>query len=152
MAKKATKKTAVKSAKKKAKKTESAPAVAAPKPPAIGSIGWHDLTVKDAKKVRDFYADVVGWSVSEVEMGGYSDYAMITPGGEAVAGVCHAEGVNEGMPSQWLMYVVVKDIDQAVLNAKRRRGKVIIAPRPLMGGRFAVVADPAGAVCGLYEA
>ena len=25
--------------------------------PAIGSIGWIDLTVDDAERVRDFYAD-----------------------------------------------------------------------------------------------
>ena len=31
------------------------------KKPAIGSITWRDLTVKDAEKFRDFYAKVVGW-------------------------------------------------------------------------------------------
>jgi predicted enzyme related to lactoylglutathione lyase len=31
------------------------------KPPAPGAIAWCDLTVPDARKVRDFYAAVAGW-------------------------------------------------------------------------------------------
>ena len=34
-----------------------------PKKPAVGTIAWRDLTVKDAEKVRDFYAQAVGWKV-----------------------------------------------------------------------------------------
>jgi len=29
--------------------------------PEIGSLGWFDLTVPDAEKVRDFYSKVIGW-------------------------------------------------------------------------------------------
>jgi len=44
--------------------------------PAPGTIGWFDLTVPDAPKLRDFYRDVVGWSSSEVVMGDYADFCM----------------------------------------------------------------------------
>ena len=37
--------------------------------PAVGSIGWVDLTVEDAERVRDFYREVVGYTASEVAMG-----------------------------------------------------------------------------------
>jgi predicted enzyme related to lactoylglutathione lyase len=37
----------------------------------VGKIGWIDLTVGDATRVRDFYAGVVGWKPEGVEMGGY---------------------------------------------------------------------------------
>ena len=30
-----------------------------------GTIGWRDLTVPDAAKVRDFYQAVVGWKSEE---------------------------------------------------------------------------------------
>ena len=57
-----------------------------------------DLTVPDADAVRDFYKAVVGWGVQDVDMGGYSDYAMTHPAtGQPVAGVCHARGVNAGL-------------------------------------------------------
>ena len=59
--------------------------------PKIGHIAWTDLTVKSAAKVSDFYAAVVGWKITEVDMGGYADYGMNRPAdGQTVAGVCHA--------------------------------------------------------------
>ncbi|MGH9367705.1 MAG: VOC family protein, partial [Thermoanaerobaculia bacterium] len=71
----------------------------------IGSIGWVDLTVENADAVRDFYRDVTGWTISPVDMGGYSDYCMNEPAsGKSVAGVCHARGVNADLPAQWLIY------------------------------------------------
>ena len=33
----------------------------APKP-AVGTIGWKDLTVENAERVRDFYMGVAGWT------------------------------------------------------------------------------------------
>ena len=43
----------------------------ASKPP-VGSIGWCDLTVPGADAVRDFYRDVVGWTSTDTDMGGYA--------------------------------------------------------------------------------
>ena len=50
------------------------------KTPEPGTIGWMDLTVKDAVAIGDFYAKVVGWSTSPVDMGGYEDFCMNPPG------------------------------------------------------------------------
>ncbi len=64
-------------------------------PPEPGHIGWVDLTVENAGELRDFYQDVVGWTVSEVPMAGYSDFMMNTPASKkAVAGVCHARATG----------------------------------------------------------
>src|SRR5262245_42193861 len=72
----------------------------------VGKIGWIDLTVGDATRVRDFYEAVVGWKPEGVDMGGYQDFNMTQPAtGSAVAGVCHARGVNAGFPAQWMIYV-----------------------------------------------
>jgi predicted enzyme related to lactoylglutathione lyase len=45
----------------------------------IGSVGWVDLTVPDAPRLRDFYQAVVGWRASDLDMGGYADYVMQQP-------------------------------------------------------------------------
>lgn len=119
----------------------------------IGTPAWRDLTVPDAGKLRDFYTSVVGWGSLEVEMGGYSDFSMVAPGtGEAVAGICHARGTNENLPPQWLMYVVVEDVDRSAAKCAELGGEVIDGPRALGQGRFCVIKDPAGAVCALYQA
>jgi predicted enzyme related to lactoylglutathione lyase len=120
--------------------------------PEIGSMVWIDLTVPDAEGVRDFYAEVVGWTPSEVDMGGYSDYSMNTPeSGTTITGVCHARGVNEGMPPVWMPYFTVADLDASIAKCTENGGAVVVPARSLGEGRFCVVEDPAGAVAALYE-
>ncbi|MBP7146562.1 MAG: VOC family protein [Acidobacteria bacterium] len=117
-----------------------------------GTIGWVDLTVPDATGVRDFYREVAGWGVQEVEMDGYSDFAMTVPGGDsAVAGVCHARGANADLPRVWLVYIVVTDLDRSVARCLELGGEVVAGPKGGEMGRFTVIRDPAGAVCALFE-
>jgi uncharacterized protein len=59
----------------------------------IGTVGWQDLTVPNAEALRDFYKAVIGWESSPVDLGGYSDFNMISPGtDQPAAGICHARG------------------------------------------------------------
>jgi predicted enzyme related to lactoylglutathione lyase len=120
--------------------------------PEPGSMVWIDLTVPDAEGVRDFYARVVGWTPADVDMGGYSDYSMNAPGsGTTITGVCHARGVNAGMPPSWMPYFTVADLDASIERCTEHGGEVVVEPRILGEGRFCVVRDPAGAVAALYE-
>jgi predicted enzyme related to lactoylglutathione lyase len=119
----------------------------------VGIITWADLTVEDAPRIRDFYRDVIGWDVSEVDMDDYADYCMNEPQeGEAVAGICHARGVNAGLPPQWLVYIRVADLDASAQRCVERGGEIVAGPNP-MGeqGRYCVIRDPAGAVAALFE-
>ena len=79
--------------------------------PQPGTIGWMDLTVEDAARVRQFYEAVAGWTAQEHPLEGYSDYVMMTPGGAPAGGVCHARGANAALPPVWLIYIVVEDLD-----------------------------------------
>jgi predicted enzyme related to lactoylglutathione lyase len=117
-----------------------------------GTIAWTDLTIPDADGLRDFYSKVLGWSYTPVEMGEYSDYAMqAQPSGTTVAGICHARGVNAGLPPQWLLYVIVEDLDDAARQCRELGGAVIVEPGAMgSSGRFCVIRDPAGAVMALY--
>jgi predicted enzyme related to lactoylglutathione lyase len=85
-------------------------------------------------------------------MGGYADFNMLSPASEeSEVGICHARGSNEGIPPQWLLYVVVADLEQSMERCLALGGKVVREARPLGPGRFCIVQDPAGAVCALYE-
>jgi len=118
----------------------------------IGSVGWMDLTVSDATGVRDFYREVVGWEISEHDMGAYSDFCVHPPGGDPVAGICHARGRNAGLPAQWLMYITVEDVGRSAARCEELGGETLIGPRGMGGmGRFAVIRDPAGAVAALFQ-
>lgn len=121
--------------------------------PATGTIAWTDLTVPNAEAVRDFYAEVVGWKPEALSMGDYSDFVMAAPGtGAGVAGVCHARGSNAGLPAQWLIYIIVDDVDGSARKCVEMGGKVITGPKGMGGqGRYCVIEDPAGAVAALFE-
>jgi predicted enzyme related to lactoylglutathione lyase len=120
--------------------------------PETGAIGWTDLTVENAQDVKEFYRQVVGWTVSEVDMGGYSDFCMNAPGtGRGVAGICHARGSNTGLPAQWLPYITVENLEASAARCEALGGKVLAGPKGAGGGaRYCVIRDPAGAVAALY--
>ncbi len=117
-----------------------------------GRIAWMDLTVPNADEVRSFYEKVNGWTHSAVEMGGYSDYSMIPPNGsQAVAGVCHARGMNAAIPPVWLIYIAVRNLDDSMKACTESGGKVVEGPRSMGPSRFCLIQDPAGAYSMIYE-
>lgn len=116
---------------------------------SAGRIAWLDLTVADAAGTREFYRQVVGWSVQEVAMKHddeeYADYCMLGDGANAVAGVCHARGVNVGLPPVWLIYLPVGDLAESIRLVEARGGEVVKATRARDGEHAsAVIRDPVG--------
>ena len=119
----------------------------------IGSISWFDLTVPNADEVKSFYSKVVGWKSQPVGIGDYNDFNMNSPeSGETKAGICHKRGGNAELPSQWMIYITVKDADESAKLCEENGGKVLVKPKDMSGyGRYCVIKDPAGAVCALFE-
>lgn len=117
-----------------------------------GQVGWFDLTAPDAEVLRGFYEKVVGWTAEAFDMDGYNDYCMKPPGAEApVAGICHARGANANVPAQWLIYITVPDLARSLDACVAAGGQLVAPVREAGGGKIAVIRDPAGAVCALYE-
>ncbi|MCO6512053.1 MAG: VOC family protein [Aridibacter famidurans] len=119
-----------------------------------GCIAWLDLTVPDASATRDFYRKVVGWTVEDVDMedGGerYDDYNMLGGDGNPAAGICHARGVNVGLPPVWMIYLPVGDLAESLRFVQEEGGKVIKATRGADGEyAYAAVEDPVGACLAL---
>lgn len=118
----------------------------------IGTIGWIDLTVDDASGIRDFYSSVVGWSFESHSMGDYNDYVMKSDNNLPVAGICHKLGFNSNLPSKWLIYITVKNLDESLNQVNNFGGKIIDEIRNYAEmGKYCVIEDPAGAVLVLFE-
>lgn len=120
----------------------------------VGRIGWLDLTVPDASSTRDFYRQVVGWSVQDVEMEDagewYADYQMLADDGNPAAGVCHARGVNLGLPPVWMIYLPVGDLAESLRRVQEEGGKIVKATRGTEGEyAYAAIQDPVGAYLAL---
>jgi predicted enzyme related to lactoylglutathione lyase len=115
----------------------------------MGHICWLDLTVPDASATRDFYRQVIGCTVQGVEMkdgsARYDDYNLLREDGRPAAGVCHARGVNAGLPGVWMIYLPVADLAESLRRVQAEGGKVIKAMQGDDGQyAYAAVQDPVG--------
>ena len=122
----------------------------------VGCIAWLDLTVSDALATREFYQHVVGWSVEDVKMRDadqlYADYNMLSDDGTPVAGICHARGVNLGLPPIWMIYLPVGDLAESLRRVEEEGGKVIKTTGDNGEYKSAVIQDPVGAFLALVSA
>jgi hypothetical protein len=86
--------------------------------------------------------------------GGGEPYSILSADGNGVAGMMNlGEPMKaEGMPPNWTGYICVDDCDAAAAKVKSLGGSVKREPTDIPGiGRFAVVADPAGAVFAIMK-
>lgn len=116
---------------------------------------WVDTLQPEPHAAVRFYAALMGW-----EFGGpgaipasHDEYFVARVGDHDVAGV---GGLPDGAPSEpcaWNTYMRVGDADAAAAAVHAAGGQVLVAPCDAPpAGRFAVVADPTGAVFNLWEA
>jgi len=109
-----------------------------------GRFVWHDLMTTDLEKSREFYGELFGWKVHEVDMGPTGTYRMIRAGEEDIGGMVPLDAA-QNVPSHWLAYAHVEDVDAACQRATGGGGQVLVPPTGIPGvGRFAVVQDPTG--------
>ena len=117
-----------------------------------GRFVWHELMTTDMEAAKAFYQKVVGWGTQK--FGGSSpltpaEYTMWTAGQQAVGGVMllPEEAKAMGAPPHWMAYVSVPDVDATVEKARSLGARVYVEPETIPDvGRFAVLADPDGAV------
>jgi uncharacterized protein len=55
------------------------------------------------------------------------------------------------VPSHWLVYFAVDDVDASFKKALAGGAREMTAPRDFPGGRLAIVIDPQGAAFGLLK-
>jgi len=110
-----------------------------------GRFVWHDLMTNDPDASLAFYTALFGWKTRRVEMGGMGAYTFFDAGGRENGGMV-AMDPAQGLPSHWLSYLSVDDVDDLVQRAGELGLAVKFPPTDIPEvGRFAVVADPTGA-------
>src|SRR4029077_6450382 len=81
--------------------------------PNKGRFVWHELVTTDSQLAAKFYTGLFGWTVRENPMPTGGTYRMFSQKDIMVAGAMAAPA---GVPSNWLVYVGVDDVD---ISAKR---------------------------------
>lgn len=113
-----------------------------------GRFIWYELMTSDPAGAKAFYSNVVGWTPQDMPMGDMT-YTVLNAGDHGVAGLMQIpqEAAAMGIPPNWTGYVAVDDCDTSAEQAKTLGGSVMRPPMDIPGiGRFAIIADPAGAV------
>lgn len=116
-----------------------------------GNPCWYELGTSDLNGAGQFYGKVLGWNVENAGMEGF-EYHLAKMGEAMVAGMMSNAGQEGSPPPNWVIYFAVDDCDKTAADVKAGGGQVYKEPADIPGtGRFAVVADPQGAVFGILQ-
>jgi hypothetical protein len=118
-----------------------------------GRFLWYELMTGDPKAAQEFYTKAVGWGTQAWE-GSKPPYVMWTRGETPVGGLMELpeEARKQGAPPHWLAYVGTPDVDKTFEQAKGLGARVYVPPTDIPTvGRFAVLADPQGAMFAIFK-
>jgi len=118
-----------------------------------GAFSWAELNARGIDSAKQFYKKAFGWGEKNTPMGeGQSDYTEFKLGDESIAGGMEMNPmVPKEVPSYWLIYFGVTDVDESFDKAVQLGGKEMVSPQDFPGGRFAILSDPQGAMFGLMS-
>jgi predicted enzyme related to lactoylglutathione lyase len=113
-----------------------------------GKFVWFELMTPDLPAAEKFYHRVLGWTVKDSGMT-HMTYKLAEAGEVQVAGMMN---LPPGAHPAWVGYVAVDDVDAGAAQVKDEGGTVHHAPTDIPDvGRFAIVADPHGAMLALFK-
>jgi predicted enzyme related to lactoylglutathione lyase len=117
------------------------------------TFGWAELSARGVDKAIPFYQKVFGWTPHANDMGpDQPPYTEFQLGGESLAGAQEMQPmVPAEVPSYWLVYFAVGDVDKSFKTATQAGARELVAPMEFPGGRFAILTDPQGASFGLLK-
>jgi predicted enzyme related to lactoylglutathione lyase len=113
-----------------------------------GKFIWVELMTPEMEQGARFYGHVAGWQTKDFgspEM----PYLVLEADGKGMGGIMELteEHKGQGIPPNWTGYVGVDDVDATAKLFAEKGGSVRRPPQDIPEiGRFAVVADPSGAV------
>jgi hypothetical protein len=100
--------------------------------------------------MADFYRPIGAYTVTKQEGSGDRTELHLVANGYPRAGVLELE--RKDLPSAWLPYVRVKDLQQTVANIERAGGRIVVSSSPeIRNGKVAVFLDPLGAAVAVAE-
>jgi hypothetical protein len=109
-----------------------------------------ELQTHDLDKAKTFYKGLFAWELTDVPMAPGSTYTMIGVGEGTGGGIMRHPVPNA--PAAWLAYVHVDDIAVATRKARQFGATVLQDSVEVPNyGWFSVIADPTGAVLGLWQ-
>jgi hypothetical protein len=112
-----------------------------------GTYCWSELMTDDLAAAKSFYKAVFGWDAETQGPEGPGGYTEWKVDGRSVGGMmAKPDTMPPGTPSFWGVYFAVADTDASVAKAQELGATVVMPAADIEPGRFAVLADPVGAM------
>lgn len=106
---------------------------------------WNELMTNDTERAKDFYTKLFGWKTKTDA--GATPYTEWINGEDHIGGMMQIQPEMGPMPPAWGLYFAVDDCDAKVAQAQSLGARTYVPPTDIPNvGRFAVLADPHGAV------
>lgn len=116
-----------------------------------GTFSWNELITTDIDGSKTFYKAVFAWD-AETHGEGPGAYTEFKLDGQSVAGMmAKGSDMPAEMPPNWGVYFTVDSTDDALAEISRLGGSAITPVMDIEPGRFAVVADPFGAIFNIIQ-
>ncbi len=125
-----------------------------PMPTGFGSFCWNQLNTTDLGAAEAFYTKLFGWEskLADKALSHWGPFTSVKNQGQDIATLMQMPA-NAESQSHWLSYVWVQDIDASFAKMLELGGKALVPPKVLPGveWRFAVFADPGGAMLAMFQ-
>jgi len=121
---------------------------------APGTFCWVELGTSDAAGAKEFYTKLFSWDYVDNPVGPDMVYTMLKRDGRNAAALYKLmpDMVSQGVPPNWMSYVLVENADQSAAKVTELGGTVLKGPFDVSTvGRMAVIQDPTGAVFALWQ-
>ena len=117
-----------------------------------GALCWTELTTSDLRAAESFYAGLFGWTAKRSDPAAGMEYTEMNNNGQSGVGMMpKPPQMPAQVPSYWMPYFMVSDVDASAGKAKQLGAKLMVPPQDIEKlGRFSVVADPQGAVFAIF--
>ncbi len=117
---------------------------------AHGCVFWNELQTHDLAAARKFYEETLSLEFEATEVGGQTYWLVFNEDGETVGGAFELKGPEMAdIPSRWMTFLSVEDVDACVKKAQAAGATVLRAPHDVPEvGRIALLRQPDGAVVG----
>lgn len=121
---------------------------------ANGIFCWPELVADNLDAAKSFYSNLFNWEMQENPMGEDMVYVMAHRGGKYISAMYSMmdDLREQNIPTHWLSYVAVDDIDARAAKAAELGAIVHYGPADVPGaGRMAVIQEPGGAAFALWQ-
>ena len=119
-----------------------------------GTFCWFELCTQEWSAAKTFYTELFQWKYDDQPIGDDCFYTMLQLEHADIAAMYQMEDekIAQKVPSHWLSYIAVANVDETVEKARALGATVVAGPHSVgNAGRMALFFEPNGAMFAVWQ-